>query len=96
MKDIEEYFRVYAEVNLDAIIKNIEMMREKLNLKQELQELLRQMDMVMELYPLQKHLKMNALVMQQQQLGKDTILEDTALISRCTYWELFLKTCAIQ
>lgn len=36
MKDIEEYFRAYAEVNLDAIIKNIEMMREKLNLKQEL------------------------------------------------------------
>ena len=30
MKDIEEYFRVYAEVNLDAIIKNIEMMREKI------------------------------------------------------------------
>ena len=27
MKDIEEYFRVYAEVNLDAIIKNIERMR---------------------------------------------------------------------
>ena len=23
MKDIEKYFRVYAEVNLDAIIKNI-------------------------------------------------------------------------
>ena len=44
MKDIEKYFRVYAEVNLDAIIKN--------------------MDMVMERYPLQKHLKMNALVMQ--------------------------------
>ena len=35
MKDIEKYFRVYAEVNLDAIIKNIEMMK-KLNLKQEL------------------------------------------------------------
>ena len=30
MKDIEKYFRVYAEVNLDAIIKNIEMMREKI------------------------------------------------------------------
>ena len=28
MKDIEKYFRVYAEVNLDAIIKNIDLKQE--------------------------------------------------------------------
>ena len=83
MKDIEKYFRVYAEVNLDAIIKNIEMMREKIKPETGIVGVIKTDGYGHGAVPIAKALE------------NDTILEDTALISRCTYWELFLKTCAI-
>lgn len=64
MKDIEKYFRVYAEVNLDAIIKNIEMMREKIKPETGIVGVIKTDGYGHGAVPIAKHLKMNALVMQ--------------------------------
>lgn len=95
MKDIEKYFRVYAEVNLDAIIKNIEMMREKIKPETGIVGVIKTDGYGHGAVPIAKALENECVGYAVATLGKDTILEDTALISRCTYWELFLKTCAV-
>ena len=64
MKDIEKYFRVYAEVNLDAIIKNIEMMREKIKPETGIVGVIKTDGYGHGAVPIAKALEMNALVMQ--------------------------------
>ena len=94
MKDIEKYFRVYAEVNLDAIIKNIEMMREKIKPETGIVGVIKTDGYGHGAVPIAKALE-NECVGYAVATAWEGHLEDTALISRCTYWELFLKTCAI-